>query len=80
VCLWNIPPEEAKYTWENLSDAECSHWRITADRALCGWTEDTPIRLRVEMNRIPAVRDPHPTAHLGKDFQSPGEFELLLPE
>ena len=80
VCLWNIPPEEAKYTWENLSDAECSHWRITADRALCGWTEDTPIRLRVEMNRIPAVKDPHPTAHLGKDFQSPGEFELLLPE
>ncbi len=79
VCWWNIPPEEKKYLWENLSDEEHSHWRITMDRALCGWTKDTPIRLRVAMDRIPAVNDPHPTAHLGKDFQSPGEFELLLP-
>jgi len=59
------------------------HFTITLKRDEIGWTDDTPMKLRIghEEGKHTSIwaHEPNPLYHLGKSEVSPGEFGWLMP-
>ena len=73
--------DRLKRLWNARScGGEGTHITVTIDRISCGWTEDSPLRLRVASeNGDMWQREEEPVHTLGKSTVSPLEFGWLMP-
>jgi hypothetical protein len=53
---------------------------VTVPRAEMGWTEDTPMRVRVQTGNELWIKYRSPIVHLGKNHSDPACYKWLIPE
>ncbi len=68
--------ELAKWNFQKLEDG----WLISVDRKAVGWTEDTPLKLKLTLNSASWENEPNPVITLGKNHLTPGQFGWLMPK